>query len=75
MTTPAYDDLAAIAADALATYRRDTWTSPSPDAVDLTGVTAFIARTDDGCPDCAADFDGICAGCRAEGIALGAGGR
>lgn len=30
---------------------------------------------DDRCPDCAASFDGVCGECRAEGIALGAGGR
>lgn len=76
-------DLARIAIDALNTWLETDGVGPLMDAVDMTGIleAAATGRYDiadlfTGCPDCAdATYDGICGGCRAEGIALGAGGR
>ena len=78
-TATTFDDFAVIAVDALNTWFDTDGFGPLAGKVDLDGILGYAAAhaddEPDGCPDCADDYDGLCGGCRAEGIALGAGGR
>lgn len=70
-------DIADIAVTALDRwFAADNGFGPLRGSVDMSGILAHVAANpNDGCADCADTDDYMCGGCRAEGIALGAGGR